>query len=380
MDAHRLASVFDQVIAEHNRLAIDHKLAQVLHTVGGCISNPSSTSDEQFRAALTSILAALRRSRTNDFVESDRRILNQTNGDRFTGDGLADRILAVANERPFLAARAKEEYVNLAEELAGYLATLAASKSSLHQLNVESARFGGEDYELGILLPERVGRGDLDAVIGELKAWDDAMRELLGAFSEKTACVSLRNFSSGHFELAIAIDREAALALGTIIGGIYDLYRKVEANRRNADELGRQNYPAEIVGRIKDYEQHIIQLELKAIREAVMTRHVRRSAGRKEVDRLLDRALRFLVLRIRDGADVEILGPSVVDLTDSTGDTSAEEGLRALPHQVRSAMRSARHRKESKSEEGSPNQEAPRLPLTHLAGPSAEPETPQQAA
>lgn len=389
MDAHRLGSVFDLIIAEHNRLAIDHKFAQILQTLGACIANPSSSSDEQFRAALTALLSALRRSRSNDLVESDRRILIQINGDRFTGDGLADRVLGVANERPFLPGRAKEEYVRLGEDLASYLSTLAAAQSSLRQLNVEPTRFSGDDFELGILLPERVGTGDLAAVMAEFTAWDQALKDLMPAFSDKAICVSLRNLSSGHFELKATIDRDGALALGSIIGGIYDLYRKVDANRRNADELGRQNYPPEIVTQIKEYEQHIIQLELKAIKETVARGIKGKGNRRKEAERALERGLRFLTVMIREGVELEIVGPTVFDLSEN-GDVVTDDFTRRLPHHVRAAVRTARHQNEA-PQRAEEERDAPRLPLSHLTGsddqdPAASPASsassaaPQQAA
>lgn len=365
MDANRLGSVIDLIVAEHNRLAIDHKFAEILQTLASCASKPSSASDEQFRAGLTSLVAALRRSRTNDLVESDRRILMQISGDRHTGDGLADRIVALANERPFLAARAKEQYVRLAEDLAGYLATLAAAQSGLRQLNVDAVRAAGDHYELGILLPERVGTGDLGAVISELRTWDEALRGLLSLVTaSKTPVVRLRNFSSGHFELAVQLEQESALAFGTVVGGIYGLYRKVQANRRNADELGKQNYPPEIITQVKAYEPLIIQHELKSIKEALLGKYVRKGGKRKEIDKVLDRALRFLVLRIREGADLEILGPAHLDASDSPGEMPGDDSVRALPHHIRSAIAIARQRDPETKSEG----EERRLPLSHITG------------
>ena len=75
MDAHRLRSVIDLIITEHWRLDVCQKLARIVDTLQQGASSPSADADQQFRSALTELLAALRDSRVNDLVESDRRIL-----------------------------------------------------------------------------------------------------------------------------------------------------------------------------------------------------------------------------------------------------------------------------------------------------------------
>ena len=117
MDAHRLRSVFDLIISEHARLGVDHKLAELLQALSVCVSSPSAPSDERFRLALSELLTSLRRSRTNDFVESNRRILLEIEGEQITGNGLAERILDVVNDRPFLPGRARERFVEIADQL-----------------------------------------------------------------------------------------------------------------------------------------------------------------------------------------------------------------------------------------------------------------------
>ena len=68
MDAHRLRSVIDLIIAEHRRIEIYHKLSRIQQTLDESASNPCSASDEQFRAALTSLLTALRGTTVNDLA------------------------------------------------------------------------------------------------------------------------------------------------------------------------------------------------------------------------------------------------------------------------------------------------------------------------
>ena len=145
MDAHRLRSVFDLLLAEHSRLEIDRKLARILQSLAECISNPSSASDGQFRAVLTDLLATLRRSATNDLVESDRRILAEIGGEQFTGEGLAETVLAIANERPFLAGRAKEAFVQLADELQSHLGAVGSVQASLSKLNVGPLQLASDE-------------------------------------------------------------------------------------------------------------------------------------------------------------------------------------------------------------------------------------------
>ena len=339
MDVHRLRSVLDLVISEHARLGVDHKLAQVLQALSVCVSNPSSGSDEQFRMALTDMLTALRRARTNDFVESSRRILVEIRGERLTGNGLAERVLDVANQRPFLAALARETVVGIADGLQQGLGACAAATASLEHLNIGPVQLEPDVYELGILLPDSLVRGDLERLVDELKGWSTMLREFMPMVSPLAPEVGLRTFSAKRFELSVRLDRDGALALGTIITKIHHLFGKVQANRRKAAELERQSYPPELVGHMKDYEKLIVPEGLKAIREVVSAKFLKTDKRPKEVDKVLERSLRFLAIRIRDGVDVEILGPQAVDAA-ATADqrTPAGEEGDTLPHHVRAAL------------------------------------------
>ncbi len=400
MDAHRLRSVLDLILAEQARLGIDHKFAGIIQALGGCVAEPSSASDERFRVALTDLLASLRRSRTNDFVESDRRIVFEIRAERFIGAGLAERILDVANERPFLAGRAKERIIEIADELQGFIAACAGAQSAMQKLNVEPLQIGIDEYELGILLPDSLVHSDLDRLVKELKEWNQVLGELLPALCAKAPSVSIRTFSTRRFELSASIDRIGALALGTTIGGIYEMFRRIKDNRERAAELERRKYPQDIVGRIKDYEQQIVPEEMKAIREVVRTRFMKSDGKRRDLDKILDRGLRFLAVKIRDGVEVEIVGAPAADSV-----ATSDRAETVMTHHVRAALQSAhRASAEAAKTKAAPDAgdgaaaglpapahsavdtrppavrepKAPTLPLSKIAGEEEEP--PQQAA
>ncbi|MHC4415181.1 MAG: hypothetical protein ACYS0G_07855 [Planctomycetota bacterium] len=360
MDAHRLRSVIDLIIDEHGRLEIEKKFARILETLDACISNPSPVGDVNFRTALESLVSALKGSRTNDFVESSRRILRSMEGERFTGDGLAERIQAIANVHPFLAAQAKDELAKVADGVQAYLGTLSSARANLAELKVSPATLAQDQYELGILLPYSVVQGDLVRVEKELKDWDEFFKAFFPVIAAKPADVSMRTFSAGNFELSVGLDRETALALGTVIGDIYKMFEQVKANRAKADDLSEQLYPPEIVDRVKAYEQQIVQQDMKAIKEKLVTRFIRREGGRRrETEKHVERGLRFLALRIREGVELELLGPSAAD------GAGAEKPFRMQTHHVRAAMEMA-----SRGEPAAkPRPErAPQMQLGQIAG------------
>jgi hypothetical protein len=312
MDAHRLRSVIDLIIAEHRRLNVYQNLARIVDTLQQGASSPSAEADEQFRGALTELLAALRDSRVNDLVESDRRILARIDGKQLAGCGLGERVLEIANERPFLPARAKTMFARLATELEQRYQVMSAVQAGLLDLNVDPVRWDDDTYELGILLSESVIKGDLQNLLGELKEWNQGLRDLLPLLTTRAVEVSLRTYSTERFELSVPLDRDGALALGLVVARIYEMFEKVNANRDRAVDLERQGYPSEIVGRITSYESHLINHQLKVIKDELTQRHVRKGAGkRKEIDKRLDKGLRYLAIRIREGIDLELIGPTV---------------------------------------------------------------------
>jgi hypothetical protein len=390
MDAHRLRSVIDLVIAEHRRLEVYQQLTWIQQTLDDCTANPCSASDEQFRAALTGLLTELRGTALEDLVESDRRILVRIEGDRIAGNGLAERALEIANERPFLPARAKAAFAKLAAEVENRIQALSATQGGLQELNVHPVRRDDGSWELGILLPQKLIAGDLEKLLGELKDWNRIVKELVPLFTTGSAPVTLRTYSTERFELTMPLDRDAALALGVAVARVYEMFRQVRANRERAEELEKQSYPSDIVGRLTAYEHQLVGQQMKAIKEELTKRHVRRGAGKpKEVGKLLDKGLRFLAVRIREGVEVEIAGPRAAT------EPVAESGPEPVTHHVRAALHAARlakptaapDQKQDKKDkkqapkrgekQAAPDVDPPRLPLSKIV---EEPEGEKKAA
>ena len=335
MDVHRLRSVIDLIISEHARLGIDAKLAELLQALGVCASKPSSRSDERFRTSLIELLNALRRARTNDFVESNRRILVEIHGERITGNALAERIRQVANERPFLAERARDAYVDIADDLQRRLGACAATRAAFDEFNLGPVILEPDEFELGLLLPDSMVRGDLARLYKELTDWNRMFRELMPVVSSQPCVVALRTFTASRFELSVKLDRRAALAIGTMVAGIYELGRKLQANREKSAELERENYPADIIRRMVEYEKTMVPTEIKAIRKLVTSKFLGAGGRRKDVEKVLDRSLRFMALRMREGVEVEVLGPM-------TGDAIvAVDKAPLVTHHVRAALHAA---------------------------------------
>jgi hypothetical protein len=202
--------------------------------------------------------------------------------------------------------------------------------------------------------------------------------------------VTLRTYSTERFELTMPLDRDAALALGVAVARVYEMFRQVRANRERAEELEKQSYPSDIVGRLTAYEHQLVGQQMKAIKEELTKRHVRRGAGKpKEVGKLLDKGLRFLAVRIREGVEVEIAGPRAAT------EPVAESGPEPVTHHVRAALHAARlakptaapDQKQDKKDkkqapkrgekQAAPDVDPPRLPLSKIV---EEPEGEKKAA
>ncbi len=377
MDVHRLRSVIDLIISEHARLGIDAKLAHLLQALGACASKPSSRSDERFRTSLIELLTALRRARTNDFVESNRRILVEIHGERITGNALAERIRQVANERPFLAERARDAYVDIADDLQRRLGACAATRAAFDEFNLRPVTLEPDEYELGLLLPDSLVRGDLARLYKELTDWNRMFRELMPVVSSLPAAVVLRTFTASRFELSVKLDQRGALAIGTMVAGIYELGRKLQANREKSAELERDNYPADIIRRMVEYEKTMVATEIKAIRKLVVSKFLGARGQRKDVEKVLDRSLRFMALRMREGVEVEVLGPM-------TGDAIvAVDTAPPITHHVRAALHAAGLSKPTAtSTKDEPyvspevaaarEEKAPQMPLSKITGETDE--------
>ncbi len=222
--------------------------------------------------------------------------------------------------------------------------SLSTTQASLRRLNVEPPEPGKDDYELGILLPEKFVNGHLSKVASELRDWEQFLEGFYTLVTGKSADVRLRTYSAGSFELVVGLDQHSALILGTILGSVYEIFETVRANRDRVDELGRQKYPKNILGTLEGYEQQIIRQGVAALKEIILAKFVVKDAGRrKDQERALERGLRFLLVRIHEGVVLEVTGPSLGGDPQREGPVSswAEESLHKLPHHVRAAVASA---------------------------------------
>ena len=162
-----------------------------------------------------------------------------------------------------------------------------------------------------------------------------------------------------------------------MVAGIYELGRKVQANREKSAELERDNYPADIVRRMVEYEKTIVPLEIKAIRKLVTSKFLGDGGRRKDVEKVLDRSLRFMALRMRAGVEVEILGSMTGDAVPVV-DTAPP-----FTHHVRAALHAAGMAKpKATSTDQEPQvspavaaarqEKAPQMPLSKITGETDE--------
>ncbi len=343
MDVHRLRSVIGRVIDEHHRLEIDEKLAKAVEALDECVTHPSPARDEHFRGILLELLDELSRAPTNELVESDRRILAGIRGDQFVGRGLAEWLRRLADERPFLAARAKDQYERLAKTLRAYREVLARIDEGFGKLGIDAVLQQEEAaYEIGILLPEALTKGNLERVSRELKAWDEKLRALFLVITTRPAVLSVRCVSSTCFELSALIDRDGALVLGTAIVGLHQIFKKVQSNRRTVTALTEQGYPQHIVGSLKGWENQMAQAELRGLKEQLMAMPAcTEKTKQKDVERHLEHVLKFLATKISDGVRVEIAPPAGADISVPGGENAEPDGLGGVPHEVRASLRVA---------------------------------------
>ncbi|MEE8458326.1 MAG: hypothetical protein V3S08_00550, partial [Phycisphaerales bacterium] len=280
-------------------------------------------------------------------------------------------------ERPFLPDRARDIYVDIADDLQRRLGACAATRAAFNELNLGPVTMDPDEYELGLLLPDNLVRGDLARLYKELTDWNRMFRELMPIVSSKPAVVVLRTFTANRFELCVKLDRRGALAIGTMVAGIYELGRKVQSNREKSAELERDDYPADIVRRMVEYEKTMVPLEIKAIRTLVASKFLGDAGRRKDVARVLDRSLRFMAMRMREGVEVEVLG-------SMTGDAVAVvDTVLPVTHHVRAALHAAaiskpksapskRQTQASPAVAAARDEKAPQMPLSEITGESDE--------
>ncbi len=342
MEASRLRFVLNQYLSEHQRLQLDQGFSNVVAALKRSTQAPSPETEAEFQAALKQLRETLSRSRTGEFVESARRILESIGGAKFNRDGLEEEINEIVSESPFLPAQATKRFQSLANELTAFVGKVTAARDSLAAINIECEPLGEGEYELGVLIPESVTKNDLDEIAKGLKDWNQTLKDLLESITGKAPRIDVRGASSGSFDLFISLDTDGALALSMVVGGIIWMYQRIQKAREKKDELKAEGYSEKMIQAAEEHEEEIRKEELLNIKKKLLAQYPINDEGRRnELEPRIKKHIEFIAESIRKNVDVEVSGPPTTDDDEAAEIATPELDHRMMSHHVRGALTSA---------------------------------------
>lgn len=296
-------------------LARDNKTYKITTLFESLLSNlstysasPSTATSIAFADSLEQLKVALSKAKSNNFVASQKAIVDQINGWKYCGNGLFNEIQEIVSTNNILPASALEKLQKLQTEYNKFNNSILSIDNAFTNLEVEYEQLEEDKGEFGISIPRSVAGDTLHAIEGEIK-W---INNLLSAFNELVGDGNdspvVRNISSSDWQFFI---EQSPIVIPLIVISIERIVALIKSNleiKLLKKQLEDNNLPPNIISEIQKHVESEMKAGIRKIAEEVAKDYGEKvqEQRKNELMNQITFGLLKLAKRINEGADVEI--------------------------------------------------------------------------
>lgn len=309
MDAARLLSTAQTLIADENRLDISTKIQTVINALANLSSQPGQPVYQlQLKESLGALL------NVTDFRISTDPVFAtyaaELSAGEFFGSGMINLIARMIDENAMTPAAAQMQIQELFNRRIAYVQGLNQLINSLIQVNIEPEKLAPGESQIGFRIPRGIFDNELDGWIDELKV----IRRIMRAFSE-LAIGEAEELQIGEISTTDPIIFLAAAAptialVGGAVSWSIDQWKKVEEVRKlraETQKISEQSGGA-LDALVQEFDQRItsmIDTSIAAHAEALVQPGELAGRGHEQVNDITY-ALRALTARVERGMTIEL--------------------------------------------------------------------------
>lgn len=309
MDSHKLIYLGQQILAEENDFAFQQKITDLrdLYSQSKGDPNVGPNIEGQLRHLTDTVNA----SPVNDLQISYAKIQAQTNGDKYTGNGIIASIEEIIRSNQFNIDNIVNQlntYINQRQE---YITRISTLVSTLSQLNITYTP-NTELYDLGILIPDKNELTTIPKIEKQLHNWNILLKQLSELTGQGAADLKISKVSNGSIELYVQHGVEVIECIGTMIAKIGVIYLTINEIRKHREALKKLKAPSAETKEIEKHEKGIIDDEINKTAEEIISKYEKTiPKGRKdELNTAIVKGMRFIARTIDNGIEVEIIPPA----------------------------------------------------------------------
>lgn len=330
MDTAKLLNVISDLDNEEDASSINSQLQTL-------VSNINANQSAEIISNEKSIKALFENSRVNNYVPSNLEILHAIGADEYFGNNAFTKVSSILNSNAYNIPKTVKDLQDYIAKREKYVTVLKSTRENLQFLNFESYFPEGDNYQIGLLLPDGYTHNKIATVTKELNKWDKVIKtfkELVGEPAEDT---EINFVSNGTLEFFINNSPAIGMALAFAVERIVKVYKNIVEIRQTRDKLKALGLPSSEQKTIEKQEKEHLSKEL----DKVSSELVKEFASNKiETGRLneLKIAIKghvvYMAKCIDNGIIIEINPPEIEEPDETSAEATVAEKKEAKKAKV----------------------------------------------
>lgn len=275
MDAAKLHDVATDIDNEIRNFEIEDRFSGMIGSLQRLIEPNEVESgkqlkdlENQLRERLKNLVDALHSCPSNEFRPSQVKILKTIGGEDWTGKQLAERIRGVLQNEPVRSQSAHSQLSQMLDEFQEFKHQVRKLREAMDDLDIPIVSLGGNETELGFLIPMQPGEVRLSAIQEEFKVLDHHLKHLSEATGNRVDSVRVRAIATDSIELFVGGTLATGLALASIAEKLTNVYKTVQEIRLHHREIKQRDAELEYI--TEEDIDGVIDRKLDEIRDEVM--------------------------------------------------------------------------------------------------------------
>lgn len=307
MDVSRLLSVFIDIEAEYKG-GLSKLLTDLIQQYTIARDSPAQDNSPAIQKSFNSVVEYTNRSVFFQYTPSKATVLKAIGGNRCVGKGFNERLKDLLSVSGQTTAGIVTGLTNLQTDIEKFRKACGQARAGLELLNLASHTIPAGQFEVGVLIPERLVDSKLGTLVKELDGWNKIVRGFQEVAGEEEREVTVAGIASGSYEIYLPIGILAATLVSRTIDKVLEWYLRILEIRKRRLELKELGAPVAEVTEIKNHEKNLLKKEIeKLAKDLVKEVHPKVGVPRQnELETHLTISIRQIARFVDRGGTVEV--------------------------------------------------------------------------
>lgn len=258
MDTEKLLNIIADLDNEDDAPSINSLLQELVSNITG--GQPSEIVNIENK-----IRNSFEKSKVNHYVPSNLEIVYYIGAEEFFGNEAYDMVKSILNNNSYNIQKTAKDLQDYIKKREKFVTTLKEIRDNLQFLNFESYYPEGDNYQLGLLLPEEYTHSKISTITKELNRWDKVIKTFKEVVGEPADDTEINFVSNGTLEFFINNSPTIGMVLAFAVERIVKVYKNIVEIRQTRDKLRTLGLPAGEQKTLEKQEKEHLSKELEKV-------------------------------------------------------------------------------------------------------------------